>query len=119
MCAAGDTVLKEVSNTIKNSLRESDIPSRYGGEEFAILLPFTKIEEAYGVAQRLRASVEQNIIDISEVSDKGSINVTISIGVSEFSKDITGEELFRRADKALYDAKTHGRNKVVIYTNEQ
>lgn len=117
--AAGDTVLKEVSSTIKNSLRESDIPSRYGGEEFAILLPFTKIEEAYGVAQRLRASVEQNVIDISEVSDKGSINVTISVGVSEFSKNITGEELFRRADKALYDAKTHGRNKVVIYTNEQ
>lgn len=114
--AAGDTVLKEVSNTIKNSLRESDIPSRYGGEEFAILLPFTKLEEAYGVAQRLRAAVEQQEIDISEVSDYDKINVTVSIGVSEFDRKITGEELYRRADKALYSAKTHGRNKVVIYT---
>ena len=117
---AGDAVLKEVSNTIKNSLRESDIPSRYGGEEFAILLPFTKLEEAYSVAQRLRASVEQAEINISDVcEDKDFIKVTISVGVSEFNKDITGEELFRRADKALYDAKTHGRNKVVIFENEQ
>ena len=117
---AGDTVLKEVSNTIKNSLRESDIPSRYGGEEFAILLPFTKLEEAYSVAQRLRASVEQAEINISDIcEDKDFIKVTISVGVSEFNKDITGEELFRRADKALYDAKTHGRNKVVIFENEQ
>ncbi len=114
--AAGDTVLKEVSSVIKNSLRESDIPSRYGGEEFAILLPFTKLEEAYGVAQRLRAAVEQHEIDISEVSDYDKINVTISVGVSEFDRKQTGEELFRRADKALYSAKTHGRNKVVIYS---
>ena len=114
--AAGDTVLKEVSSTIKNCLRESDILSRYGGEEFAIMLPFTKLEEAYGVAQRLRAAVEQQEIDISEVSDYDKINVTISVGVSEFDRKLTGEELFRRADKALYSAKTHGRNKVVIYT---
>lgn len=117
--AAGDAVLKEVSGIIKNSLRESDIPSRYGGEEFAILLPFTKIEEAYGVAQRLRSAVEQAEVDISEVSEKSSIKITISVGVSEFNRKITGEELFRRADKALYDAKTHGRNKVVIFNNEQ
>ena len=51
--------------------------------------------------------------------NKYFIKVTISGGVSEFNKDITGEELFRRADKALYDAKTHGRNKVVIFENEQ
>jgi len=114
--AAGDTVLKEVSAIIKNSLRESDIPSRYGGEEFAIMLPFTRLEEAYGVAQRLRAAVEQHEIDISEVSDFDKLNVTVSIGVSEFDRKITGEELFRRADKALYSAKTHGRNKVVIYS---
>lgn len=114
--AAGDTVLKEVSSTIKNCLRESDILSRYGGEEFAIMLPFTKLEEAYGVAQRLRAAVEQQEIDISDVSDYDKINVTISVGVSEFDRKLTGEELFRRADKALYSAKTHGRNKVVIYT---
>ena len=55
----------------------------------------------------------------AQIEDKDFIKVTISVGVSEFNKDITGEELFRRADKALYDAKTHGRNKVVIFENEQ
>ena len=117
--AVGDAVLKDVANTIKNQLRESDIPCRYGGEEFAILLPFTKIEEAYGVAQRLRSAVEQQKIDISKVCDKDFLSVTISVGVSEFDKQNSGEELYMKADKALYSAKTHGRNKVVIYNDEQ
>lgn len=115
---AGDVVLKEVANIITNQLRESDIPCRYGGEEFSILLPFTKIEEAYGVAQRLRAAVESHKIDVSKVSTVKEIGVTISVGVSEFEKDTTAQELYLKADKALYSAKTHGRNKVVIYNNE-
>lgn len=115
----GDAVLKNISNVIRAELREYDIASRYGGEEFSILLPFTKIEEAFAVAQRLRHAVEHSPIDVpSENGDTSTkISVTISIGVYEFKASDTPEELYQKADKALYEAKTHGRNKVVIYQN--
>lgn len=108
--ASGDTVLKTVANIIKEHLRESDIPSRYGGEEFAILLPFTNIDEAQVVGERLRKAVEKQIIILGEQE----IKVTISMGISEFKQDESGEQLFERADKALYDAKESGRNRVKI-----
>jgi len=113
----GDNVLKNISNVIKSELREYDIASRYGGEEFAILLPFTRIEEAFAVAQRLRRAVEESSVE--NLSDKAECNpevkVTISIGVYEYSSGDTPQSLYHNADKALYQAKTHGRNKVVIY----
>ncbi len=110
--AAGDLVLKTVSKVIRSQLREYDIAGRYGGEEFAILLPFTKINEAQMVAERLRKSVEEKVIDISKVNAEfGEIKVTISLGVYEFEDD----ELLKYADKALYKAKENGRNQVVIY----
>ena len=108
--ASGDSVLSSVASIIKEHLRESDIPSRYGGEEFAVLLPYTHIEEAQIVGERLRKAVETAPIPI----DKGNINVTISMGLAEFSSDESGEELFKRADKALYEAKESGRNRVCI-----
>ena len=112
--AAGDEVLRQTAHIIKELLRESDIPSRYGGEEFAILLPFTLLDEAKVVGERLRKAVETSPITIGENdADKKDINVTISMGIAEFSPDETGEELFERADKALYQAKENGRNKVV------
>ena len=96
-------------------MRESDIPARYGGEEFAILLPFTHIEEAKIVGERLRKSVEETPITINQDTiDEKQINVTISMGVAEFNKVETGETLFERADKALYEAKANGRNQVRI-----
>lgn len=114
--ASGDAVLRGVASIIKQVLRESDIPSRYGGEEFAILLPYTKIEEAMIVGERLRSTVENTPITLdSENIDSESINVTISMGIAEFNPTETGEELFARADKALYDAKERGRNRVCIY----
>jgi len=114
---AGDCVLKNVANTIKAGLREYDIASRYGGEEFSVLLPFTKIEEAFAVAQRLRHAVENTSIDFVQEKEDISIkiNVTISIGVYEFKPQDSPQALYENADKALYEAKTHGRNKVVIY----
>lgn len=113
----GDSVLKNIANIIRAELREYDIASRYGGEEFSILLPFTKIEEAFAVAQRLRHAVESSIIDVSTEKTEAckKINVTISIGVYEFQEGDTAQKLYHNADKALYEAKTHGRNKVVIY----
>ena len=113
--ASGDAVLRGVAGIIKSALRESDIPSRYGGEEFAVLLPYTHIEEAKIVGERLRKAVEINPIPINvEEAGVSSINVTISMGLAEFNNQETGEELFERADKALYDAKTSGRNRVCI-----
>lgn len=116
--AAGDLVLKTVSRVIRSQLREYDIAGRYGGEEFAILLPFTKTEEAKMVAERLRKAVETTIVDISDVNpdaEEKEIHVTISLGVYEFNSDDTDEDLLKNADKALYKAKETGRNRVVIY----
>ena len=111
--AAGDEVLRTVAGIIKQALRESDIPSRYGGEEFAVLLPFTHIDEAEIVAERLRKSVEDSAITINKDTDEEKqINVTISLGLAEFDSQESGEALFERADKALYEAKTNGRNQV-------
>ena len=113
--ASGDAVLRGVASIIKSALRESDIPSRYGGEEFAILLPYTHIQEAQIVGERLRKAVESSPIPINdENTDVKSINVTISMGLAEFNNQETGEELFDRADKALYDAKESGRNRVCL-----
>lgn len=114
----GDMVLKNVASIVKKELREYDIASRYGGEEFAILLPFTKIEEAYLVGQRLRQAVEASAVPI-EACEKNcgctSVKVTISMGVYEYQQKDNAQTLYGNADKALYEAKTHGRNKVVIY----
>lgn len=118
--AAGDLVLKTVSKTMRSQLREYDIAGRYGGEEFALLLPFTRTEEAIMVAERLRKAVENKKIDLSkidsEVPDK-SINVTISIGIYEFKDSDSPSDLLTKADKALYEAKETGRNKVVVNDN--
>ena len=111
--AAGDEVLRTVAQIIKQTLRESDIPARYGGEEFAILLPFTHLDEAKIVGERLRNAVENAKITINqETEDEKVINVTISVGIAEFDNIESGEILFERADKALYEAKSNGRNQV-------
>ena len=113
--ASGDAVLRGVAGIIKSALRESDIPARYGGEEFAVLLPYTHIEEAQIVGERLRKAVESASIPIDvEGIDTKELRVTISMGLAEFNNKETGEELFERADKALYEAKTSGRNRVCI-----
>ena len=111
--ASGDEVLRTAASVIKAQLRESDIPARYGGEEFAVLLPYTHIEEAVIVGERLRKAVEETPIFV----DKKNINVTISMGLAEFGQEENGEELFKRADSALYEAKESGRNRVCISKN--
>lgn len=119
--AVGDCVLKNVAKIIKRELRESDIPSRYGGEEFIFLLPHTNLKEATIVAQRLRHAVENKKINIEEYKIEGvkEISVTISIGVSEYNKENKDPEmLYKNADLALYSAKENGRNKVVVYSSE-
>ncbi len=114
--AAGDCVLKQVSDVIKREIREYDIACRYGGEEFFIILPQTLIKEAVLVAQRLRKIIEESKMDIQSagVDDIRYINVTVSIGVCEFDSSMTGDMFVQKADKALYEAKTSGRNRVIV-----
>ena len=119
--AVGDFVLKEVAKMITKELREYDIASRYGGEEFCILLPHTIIKDATNVAERLRHTVESTILDIKSVCEFEceNFNVTISMGVSQFDDSYTtNEQLYKNADKALYRAKKSGRNRVMVYTPE-
>ena len=111
--ATGDLVLKTVAREIKHQLRDYDIAGRYGGEEFVILLPFTKIEEAKMVAERLRKAVEDKKIDISGLNPEyKNFGVTISLGVAEYKDE---NNFIENADKALYKAKETGRNRVIIY----
>ena len=116
--AAGDFILKTTSKIIRSQLREYDIASRYGGEEFAIILPYTTKEEAVMVAERLRKAVADKVINIEHVNKKNdtkTIQITISLGIYSFKDTDTAQDLLMNADKALYDAKENGRNKVVVY----
>ena len=113
--SAGDYVLKNVSEIIKNEIREYDIACRYGGEEFLIILPQTNIQEAILVANRLRKVIENTQTNVKKAGVKGntSLKVTVSIGVSGYDESLTAEELVQKTDKALYEAKTTGRNRVI------
>ncbi len=109
----GDMVLKFVSKAIKESIRESDIPVRFGGEEFLVLLTDVKPEDSVDVAEKIRKNIESKAISLPNGS---TIKRTISIGVAEIP---TNTEKFwqavKFADVALYRAKESGRNRVVKY----
>lgn len=118
--ACGDLVLKTVSRVIKLQLRDYDIAGRYGGEEFSIILPYTKLAEAKMVAERLRRAVENTKIDVSKVNSDVSeknIGVTISLGIAEYTDGDDEKTILQKADKALYKAKESGRNKAEVYEN--
>ena len=114
--AAGDCVLKAVSEIIKTEIREYDIACRYGGEEFFIILPQTNIKEASLVAQRLRKIIEESKMDIKEagLEDVKYLKVTISVGVCAYESTMSANEVAHKADKALYEAKETGRNRVIV-----
>lgn len=115
--ASGDIVLQEVAYRIKHQLRASDIPTRFGGEEFTLLLPQTGSDEALLLAERIRKAVRQSSVS-TETGEQ--LNITISIGVSQIlahqHKQLKGlgEKLLHEADSALYKAKETGRNKAVL-----
>lgn len=104
---AGDDIIRMVSRTIKTMIRATDRAFRYGGEEFAVLLPETPSGDGYVFCERLRCEIE------ADRSVKG-LSVTISIGITEFSATDTPESFVKRADTCLYSAKDSGRNRVVI-----
>lgn len=105
----GDTVLKRVAETLKSTARDNDAVCRYGGEEFVVILPTATLDNAVIVAERMRANVEKLEIENDE---KKTISVSISIGVAAYREDENGRDLFQRADRALYEAKNRGRNRV-------
>ena len=108
----GDQVLISVAKTILKCLRPTDMPVRYGGEEFTIFLPGTSVENAKIVSERLRSSVEATKIPLPD--GKGTLSVTISVGCTERKNDDTVETIIKRADDALYNAKESGRNRVCL-----
>jgi len=107
----GDLVLIETAKKIDKLLRMGDLFGRYGGEEFAVILPNTDLEGAEEVAERIRQSIAKNTIDYNQKT----ISVTASIGVAIIdSNDTRYEDLISNADLALYQAKAAGRNRVCL-----
>jgi diguanylate cyclase (GGDEF)-like protein len=111
---AGDYVLKEFANVVRSKfLRPKDVFARYGGEEFVILLANTSAPAAADVAEKIRYAVETHPFNY----EGKRLKVTTSLGVSELRSDVESAlTLLKLADKALYAAKTGGRNKVVVAT---
>lgn len=108
----GDQVLKLVAMCIKDGARDQDIPTRYGGEEFAIFLPGTSLEEARALGEEIRKSIEsKRVMKRSTGQSLGTI--TVSFGVSQYREGETAGEFVARADACLYAAKDAGRNRVL------
>ncbi len=106
----GDEMLRHVGRVIQGSLRRYDLAARFGGEEFAVLLPNTGREAAHAVAARIREQLETSEVEIAEGRMLG---VTASLGVAERMPGEEIAEMIRRADDALYRAKDEGRNRIV------
>lgn len=109
----GDMVLSQIAKAIKKNIRKVDIACRYGGEEFAIILPETKLNEAAVVADKIRSSVEQLRFETGKGAKKKKM--TISGGVAQFVSGMKKEELVQYTDGALYSAKNSGKNKICIH----
>jgi len=109
----GDDVLREVAIRLAASVRAIDLPCRFGGEEFVVVMPATRLSDAERVAERIRDAISDKVI----VSGDQEIPISVSVGVSASDgPDDRPESLLRRADEALYQAKSAGRNRVVIHT---
>jgi len=114
---AGDLILKEISSIISGTVRTNDIIARYGGEEFAIIMPLTNKEEAYNVSERVRTNIKKLLT--REWKNFPRREITISTGVAMYPECDDGiESIIRCADKALYKAKTSGKDCTVIWSKD-
>jgi diguanylate cyclase (GGDEF)-like protein len=108
---AGDEVIKKLAETIKDSIGKEDIAGRWGGEEFVVIFPTKTAEQVLKCLEDLRAKIEKLVF-----MEHGQ-SVTVSIGISSFPEDAqNADELIERADKALFRAKSTGRNRTVVYS---
>src|SRR5207248_7992186 len=106
---AGDIVLREFARTLQDGIRDIDLASRWGGEEFVLLLPGTDVSGAVNVAERIRQALEARLV----LSGAGEpIAVTASFGVAGFPEAVSAQGLLAAADGALYAAKRGGKNRV-------
>jgi diguanylate cyclase (GGDEF)-like protein/putative nucleotidyltransferase with HDIG domain len=114
---AGDAVLQGIAEVFRAQLRHYDVPARFGGEEFAILLPETPPEQAFEIAERIRRTVAASAFDVETSSEP--IRATISIGIAGYPRDgADANELIHQADLAVYRAKLQGRNRVLDASSE-
>jgi diguanylate cyclase (GGDEF)-like protein/putative nucleotidyltransferase with HDIG domain len=114
---AGDAVLRGVADVFQLHLRHYDVAARFGGEEFALLLPETTPEQAFEIAERIRRAVADASFEVDTASDP--IRATVCLGVASFPADgADANELIHQADLAVYRAKLQGRNRVVGATGE-
>lgn len=112
----GDEILILLGQALRNYIRAIDVAARYGGEEFTIILPQTSKEDARIIAERLCKEIERNESLQKKYSDLA--HLTVSVGLATFPDDAeTFEELIRNADRALYQAKLQGKNRVVTFSN--
>ena len=108
--SCGDKVLKDVATIVKKHIREYDYTFRMGGDEFLILLPETNDQQATQLAERIRREIEQYRFE-----EDHSLDITASFGIAQYTqKDTSIEKVTRRADEALYQAKSAGRNRVEV-----
>ncbi|MFA5982456.1 MAG: GGDEF domain-containing protein [Methylococcaceae bacterium] len=107
--SCGDVTLASVASWVKDSLRESDLIFRYGGEEFVLLLNNTDLDGAKLLAERIRSTIECHTL----MYGMETLKVTASLGVSSLMPEDNAESLVKRADHAMYEAKKTGRNKVL------
>jgi diguanylate cyclase (GGDEF)-like protein len=113
---AGDVALRTTAHALKATLRSADVACRYGGEEFCILLPQTSLSEAGVIAERMRQRVAETDYPRGKSQPLG--NVTVSIGISTFARQIdTAEKIIAAADRALYSAKHLGKNRIEFYVD--
>jgi diguanylate cyclase (GGDEF)-like protein len=111
----GDEVIRHLSGLIQKHIRETDVSGRYGGEEFAILLADTTIENAHVFAERLRFEVEQATVKYNDIE----LQYTISMGLAEVDTSVKNYETWiEYADSALYDSKESGRNKISLHAKK-
>jgi len=106
---AGDRVLVELAHKVANTVRETDMVFRVGGDEFAVVCPETDAGGVFQLAEKIRKTIQQR-------SASSGITCTVSLGVTEYQPGVSPEEFYRRADQALYSAKNGGRNCVEVWS---
>lgn len=108
---------KQLASEMQKIVRKIDIPIRYGGEEFVIILSHTTLDNAFLVAKRLCDNIAQRELSFTIKGKRAIFSITVSIGVSSFdTKDTKADEILQRADQTLYAVKENGRNNVKKYS---